>query len=103
MRAIFIFGCFVIGAVAAYYRQPYVRENSDAVLIVTTVFTVFAGFLVAIITILGDPSLVPEGSWRLVEQRRESIHNRIISHIYLCFISNNNSPDLRERRFKEGS
>ncbi len=83
MRAIFIIGCFAIGAAAAFYCQPYVKDNSDAVLIVTTVFTVFAGFLVAIITILGDPSLVPSGSWRLVESRRESIEHRIIWHIYL--------------------
>jgi hypothetical protein len=72
-----------VGAVAAFYCQPYVKENSDALLIVTTVFTVFAGFLVAIITILGDPSLVPDGTWRAAESRRENIEHRIIWHIWL--------------------
>jgi hypothetical protein len=52
-------------------------------LILVTVFTVFAGFLVAIITILGDPSLIPSGSWRVAEVRRESFQARLFTHVVL--------------------
>ena len=79
----FIFLCFVLGSVSAYYGQPYVHDNADALLIIITVFTVFAGFLVAIITILGDPAMMPKGSWRLIETRRTPEENRIIRHISL--------------------
>jgi hypothetical protein len=82
-RAIFIAICLVLSAAAADLAQPYSINNSDLVLVVTTVFTVFAGFLVAIITILGDPSLVPSGSWRNVENRRDNIEQRIVWHIAL--------------------
>ena len=86
MRAIFIFLCFVAGGVAAYFGQPYVRDNTDATLIIITVLTVFAGFLVAIITILGDPSMIPDGGWRAAEVRRESVEARLITHIWLFVI-----------------
>jgi hypothetical protein len=73
----------LISVATAYYAEPYAHDNSDLVLIVTTVFTVFAGFLVATITILGDPSLVPTGSWRIVESRRDNVERDIIFHSWL--------------------
>jgi hypothetical protein len=86
MRAIFIIICLIVGGVGAYYAQPFARGNADIVLVVTTVFTVFAGFLVAIIAILGDPSLVPGDDWKTVENRRNNIEGRIIWHIWLFVI-----------------
>jgi|SRR5579871_1802300 len=83
MRAIFIFACLACSAVGAYYGQPLVRDNLDAVLVIITVMTVFAGFLVAIITILGDPGLIPEGSWRVAETRRDNLERRLIAHLWL--------------------
>ncbi|MDE2164504.1 MAG: hypothetical protein KGJ53_15185, partial [Alphaproteobacteria bacterium] len=43
----------------------------------------FAGFLVAIITVLGDPALIPGVSWRTTENRRSDIEARLIRHTYL--------------------
>lgn len=83
MRQVFIIGCLLLSAASAYYGQPYVRDNSDAILVIITVMTVFAGFLVAIITILGDPSLLPEGTWRTAEVRRENLVNRLTTHLWL--------------------
>jgi hypothetical protein len=87
-RGIFILTCLLVAVLVACWAEPYADQNSDLILFVTTVFTVFAGFLVAIITIIGDPSLVPGGSWRLVEHRRDSIEQRIVWHIYLflCYL-----------------
>lgn len=83
MRA-FLIGCaLVVAWVAAYYGQQFVMGSSDAILILVTVITVFAGFLVAIITVLGDPALLPAGSWRIVENRRASIEADLIRHTWL--------------------
>ncbi len=82
-RPIFIALCMIAGAVGAYYCQPFVDPNSDAILIIITVFTVFAGFLVAIIAVLGDPALLPEGSWRAAESRRDTVERRLIWHSWL--------------------
>jgi len=70
--------CAVASAIAAFYGQPLVRDNSDATLIIATVMTVFAGFLVAIIAILGDPSMTPKGSWHVAEMR----HDRLVASVF---------------------
>lgn len=75
--------CAVAAAVVAYYGEPHVKKNADAILILTTVFTVFAGFLVAIIAVLGDPTMLPEGNWRLAEGRREKLESQLIVHVWL--------------------
>ena len=83
MRVLLILGCCFIGGAAAYYGQPLAHENSDAILIIITVMAVFAGFLVAIVTILGDPAMIPDGTWRIAEGRRENIEAKLITHIWL--------------------
>jgi hypothetical protein len=66
--------------------QPYVHGNADLVLIIVTVFAVFAGFLVAVITIVGDPALIPEGSWRVAELQLENIDKRLVTHVWLFML-----------------
>jgi hypothetical protein len=85
-RYTFALFCLAAGAVSAYYTQPYVHHNSDLVLIVVTVFTVFAGFLIAIITIIGDPALIPDGSWRAAEGGRLRMEQRLTTHVTLFFM-----------------
>ena len=79
----FVAFCCLIGALAAYYVQPYAQSNSDLTLIIITVFTVFAGFLIAIITIIGDPIMIPEGSWRIPELHRDRMEAMLFWHIVL--------------------
>jgi hypothetical protein len=86
MRLVFIIFAAVIAAAVAWYGQPYVHHNADFVVIVVTVFTVFAGFLIAIITILGDPSMIPDGSWRIAEARRDNIEKRLLTHVYFFIL-----------------
>ncbi len=86
MRAVFIISCAVVALITAPFVQPFVHHNADLILIIITVFTVFAGFLVGVITILGDPSLLPEGSWRVAELRRDSVERRLITHAWLFIL-----------------
>jgi hypothetical protein len=86
MRVLFIVACLVGAVVAAYYGQPYVEHNADATLVIITVLSVFAGFLVAIITIIGDPSMMPHGSWRSAEVQRGNVESRLIRHTWLFIL-----------------
>src|SRR5580698_9549501 len=85
-RLVFIICSAALAAIAAWYGQPYVHHNADFVVIVVTVFTVFAGFLIGVITILGDPSMIPDGSWRIAEVRRDNIEKRLITHLWLFIL-----------------
>jgi hypothetical protein len=83
MRATLLLTSAAVAGLAAYYGEPFIKDNSDALLILVTVMTVFAGFLVAIVTILGDPSLMPQGSWRVAEGNRNQMEGRLIAHVWL--------------------
>ncbi len=86
MRLVFISFCVVAAVAAAVYGQPFVHHNADLVVVIVTVFTVFAGFLIAVITILGDPTMIPDGSWRIAEARRDNIERRLHTHVWLFVI-----------------
>jgi hypothetical protein len=75
--------CMIAGGVGAYFSQPYAAHNSDVILVLVTVFSVFAGFLIAIITIIGDPIMIKEGSWRIAELGHDAMRARLFSHIVL--------------------
>lgn len=82
-RPFFIIACMLIGGFAAYFGQPAIHKNPDLILIIITVFTVFAGFLIAIITIIGDPIMIPHGSWKVAELRRDAMISRLNWHVAL--------------------
>lgn len=85
-KVLFITACAFGAAIAAYYGQPVVGGNVDIVLIIITVLTIFAGFLVAIMSVVGDPALLPSGSWRAAEIRRESVESELSRHAWLFFV-----------------
>jgi len=86
MRALYIILSFVGGLVFANLAAPWVYNNETAINILITVYTVFAGFLVAIIALVGDPALIPKGSWRIAEHNRENLNNRLIRYSYLFWL-----------------
>jgi len=83
MRALFIVFAFAAGIFVSRCWGEYVVGNEAAIGIFVTVYTVLAGFLVAVITVLGDPSLLPNGSWRTAEGHRRAIEGRLIRHTWL--------------------
>jgi hypothetical protein len=69
-----------ISFLVAQYCQPLIHGNEAAINIIVTVFSILAGFLVAIIAIVGDPALLPPGSWRVAELEREKLDRRLTRH-----------------------
>lgn len=89
----------MLGAVGSYFAAPFAYDNREAVGIFVTVYSVFAGFLVAVIAILGDPALLPSGSWQKAENHREAIENRLIRHMAVWIIPCNYRGHFCERAF----
>lgn len=75
-----------MAAVGSYWGQPLIHENATAINVIVTVFSILAGFLVAIIAIVGDPLLVPSGTWRIAEGTREKTIQRLTRHKYLFHV-----------------
>jgi hypothetical protein len=76
------FAAALAGCVA-YLGQPYIHDNSQAIDVMVTVFSVLAGFLIAIIAIVGDPALLPPGTWRAAEKERSQVTRRLVRHKWL--------------------
>ncbi len=73
-------GLIALAAVVAWQAQPLIVGNVAAINLLVTMFTVLAGFLIAIIAVVGDPMRLPPGSWRAAEQDRERIRLRLNDH-----------------------
>jgi len=74
----FFFIALSISALFASKGQPLIHGNDTAVNVIVTVFSILAGFLVAIIAISGDPAFMARGSWRIAEVQRRSINRRLV-------------------------
>ena len=82
----FVIGGFAVtgSLIAAWLGQPLVHGNEQAVEVIVTVFSILAGFLVAIISLVGE-GVELRGSWRLAEKSRALIKKRLIRHQLLFF------------------
>ncbi|WP_448213536.1 hypothetical protein [Colwellia sp. MEBiC06753] len=73
----------VISVLVAYFGQPLIHGNQDAINVIVTVFSILAGFLVAVITLVGDPKSLPAGSWQLARLGSDLTYNRLNRHKWL--------------------
>lgn len=76
----------VFACLCSYFGQPLIHNNEQALNVIVTVFSVLAGFLVAIIAVVGDPALLPPGSWRAAEQERDKLNDRLVRHKWLFLL-----------------
>jgi hypothetical protein len=75
-----------IGCIGGYIGQPLVHHNEGAVNVIVTLFSVLAGFLVAILTLVGDPTVFTGRAWRVQESARTKMRRRLIQQKYLFFV-----------------
>lgn len=61
------------GVAGSYYGQPLIHGNDLAINVIVTAFSILAGFLIAIMTIMGDPSSFSRYSWRAHELSRGTV------------------------------
>lgn len=47
-------GAVIVSAAVGYFFQPMVAHNTDAVNTVVTIFSILAGFLIAVITLIAE-------------------------------------------------
>lgn len=77
---------FILSLVAGWYGQPFIHGNKEAVGIIVNVFSILAGFLVTIMTLLGEPSLFRGRTWRSDAVRRSNVYRRLVRHKWLFIV-----------------
>jgi MFS family permease len=74
------------GVLASVWCQPLVHENKDAHDVIVVLFSILAGFLVAIMTIVGDPATYRTTAWKTHERIRETIFARLARQKWLFYL-----------------
>jgi hypothetical protein len=85
-KTIFLLLTIVVSGLFSYAFQPLVKGSSLDVLV--NIYSILAGFLVGVIALIGDPSSLPTGSWRIAESASKntfrSLHStKNLLHAYL--------------------
>ncbi|PKQ08610.1 MAG: hypothetical protein CVT73_06500 [Alphaproteobacteria bacterium HGW-Alphaproteobacteria-12] len=82
-----VYGAFSLlaGATASKYGLEFIHGNDKATDVIVTVFSILAGFLIAIMSLLGDASLLPR-SWKVTESQRQSIKSKLIRQKWLFYL-----------------
>lgn len=76
--------CALIGVslLGAYFLQPLVAGKTDAINTIVTVFSILAGFLIAVITFIGEPL---GESWKDLQLSRREVVARLRRHLWLFY------------------
>lgn len=82
-RYLAAFGC---AGCVALYGQPLIHDNNEAMQVLVSVFSVLAGFLIAIITMVGDASLLSGRSWAAAVMGRKQIEVQLAWHKLLFWL-----------------
>ena len=68
----------VVSCIAGWYGQPMVHGNAEASRVIVNVFSIMAGVLITIMTLLREPSLYRGRSWRADAVRRSNVYRRLV-------------------------
>lgn len=77
--------CAVTGLGAALFGHSLIDDNDNATAVIVTVFSILAGFLIAIMSLLGDQSVLP-GTWRIAEYQRKALRAKLVRQKWLFYI-----------------
>lgn len=75
-----------IALVAGYFLGAPLRGSATALSGIISVFSILAGVLVAVISIIGDPSMLLTGNWRLGYVHAKEIQIRIARYAILILL-----------------
>lgn len=76
----------LLSALSSYYVKSLVSSNQDAINLIASAFSILAGFLTAIITLVGDPKSLPSGSWRKASLSKNNIRASLYRHALLLYL-----------------
>ncbi len=76
-----IVSCFV-----GYRFQPLIAGNSNAVNTVVTIFSILAGFLIAVITLIAEPILKQATDWKELQLMKATIRRQLLRQKLLFFL-----------------
>lgn len=75
-----------VSAGIGYVFQPMVANNTDAVNTVVTIFSILAGFLIAVITLIAEPTLKQAKNWQELQLMKKTVQRKLFRQKLLFFL-----------------
>lgn len=82
-RIILFAASIVLSALVGWLGQPFVHGNDEARGVIVNVFSILAGFLITVMTLLGEPGLYRGRTWRSDAVKRSNVYQRLVRHKWL--------------------
>ncbi|MBU2714387.1 hypothetical protein [Zooshikella harenae] len=76
----------IISLLGSVYGQPLIHKTPEALNVIVTMFSILSGFLVAIITLIGDEKVLPSGGYRAVILGQGNTRKRLRKQQFLFYI-----------------
>lgn len=81
-----ILAALVTSGAIGYWFQPLVAGNKDAVNTVVTIFSILAGFLIAVITLIAEPTLKQAKNWGELQMMKATVQRKLLRQKLLFFL-----------------
>ena len=75
-----------VSCAVGYFFQPMVANNTDAVNTVVTIFSILAGFLIAVITLIAEPTLKQAKNWQELQLMKQTVQRKLFRQKLLFFL-----------------
>jgi hypothetical protein len=87
-RGYYILFCLGVALLISYNYGMLLKMSPDAMSALIGVFSIMAGVLVAVISIVGDPSMLLPGNWRVGHEHAKDMQVKIgnYSNLFLIYI-----------------
>lgn len=107
-RIAVFFGVLAVSLLIGWFGQPFVHGNEEARGVVVNVFSILAGFLITVMTLLGEPGLYRGRTWRSDAVKRSNVYRRLVRHkwlfiLYLLVLGFVFSTTIFAKRFPESA
>lgn len=76
----------ILSSIISYFIQPFIHGNEKAIDLIINVFSILAGFLVAIMTLFSDFSINNETNWRELSLKKIPLEF-VLQKINIYFIA----------------
>jgi len=74
-KSIFLITSMLISGFLCVLFQPLLNEKALDLLV--NIYSILAGFLIGVIALIGDPSSLPSGSWRIAESSTKNVFRNL--------------------------
>jgi peptidoglycan/LPS O-acetylase OafA/YrhL len=76
-RLAFLSIAIIFSSLIGWFGQPLISNNTDAINTIVTIFSILAGFLIAVITFIAEPALARAKNWEELQKLKPLVEKKL--------------------------